>query len=513
MEDLQQNCLGLVSTSLSSESSQDEFYFWVDNRRIAEATQIVRVTMPLSLDSPLSGQIESDHITVIGVIEQVKRQSESRSIGADHARYDGKVDQAPLLQPTGFTYAQCRVLDIEPLLFIPLTEGLPVFLANEDEAGRGYGYPEIESSNTSVTVGLLRNGGTQIAGAAKLDTRYILGEFGGHVNVTGVAGTGTKTSFLMVLVKMLLLHARQVTRSKPVSPLFIVPIVFNVKGNDLMWLRHSNKKFDSESSDWDTYRETWGSRLFDDFAGPFADAVFYSYPAQSGALKPGLPAGTQLYSWGLKDVIEWGVEKYLLSIESRQSELIQGVLDDAFYSISKYQKGIPSGRTLDKSKGVKNFRELVEWITEATLKQEDEEQPHYLIRRQHDRATIKATARRLNSILSGARGVLALDSASGSPPDVTPNMTCDPIVIDIDGMEEAPQRFVVASIIETIKRHREQHAERNQRYIIVPDELNRFAPRGSSDEVTKLFEHVGAQLRSQGIILLGRNKKQAAFPH
>ncbi|MCD4739141.1 MAG: hypothetical protein K8R89_07775, partial [Anaerolineae bacterium] len=298
---LQENCLGLVSTSLASESTQDQFYFWVDNRRLAEATQLVRVTMPLPSEDPRVKKLGKDHITVIGVVEEVKRQSESRSLGADHARYNGQVEESPLLPPTGFTYAQCRVLNIEPLLFVPLTEGLPVFLASQDEAGRGYGYPDMEQANTDLIVGLLRNGGTEVAGAAKLDTRYILGEFGGHVNVTGVAGTGTKTSFLMVLVKMLLAHAAETTLSNAANPLYVVPIVFNVKGNDLMWINCRNKHFDAESLDWDTYRKVWGNELFEKFAQPFLEASFYSYPTKDGSIRSGLPEGTKKYSWGLKD--------------------------------------------------------------------------------------------------------------------------------------------------------------------------------------------------------------------
>lgn len=507
---LQENCLGLISTSLLSESTQDEFYFWVDNRRLVEATQLVRVTMPLPVEDPRVSKLGQDHITAVGVIEQVKRQSESRSLGADHARYDGQAEEQPLLPPTGFTYAHCRVLDIDPLLFVPLKEGLRVFLANQEEAGRGYGYPEMEQANADLIVGLLRNGGTEVAGAAKLDTRYILGEFGGHVNVTGVAGTGTKTSFLMVLVKMLLLHARVATLNDAANPLYVVPIVFNVKGNDLMWINRPNKRFDAESRDWDTYRSAWGDELFRGFAQPFAEATFYSYTVQGGSIKSGLPAGTKKYSWGLRDVIEWGAEKYLFSVETRSHELMQGVLEDAFQYISKTEVRAPSGRTLDSSKSVGNFRELVEWMIDATVKPEDDENKHYLIKRQHDRNTIKATTRRLNNILTGARGVLETDGASGEPPQVTSEKTCDPIVIDIDGLESAPQRFVVASVIERIKQHREKHAERRQRYIIVLDELNRFAPRGSSDEVSKLFEHVAAQLRSQGIILFGAQQKASS---
>ncbi len=190
---------------------------------------------------------------------------------------------------------------------------------------------------------------------------------------------------------------------------------------------------------------------------------------------------------------------------------MQGVLEDAFHHISKNLESTPSGRALDSSKGIKNFEELRDWMFKATIKGESDEEAHYLVTRQHDKSTIKAAARRLNNILVGARGVLVVDSAGGDPPQVTSDKTCDPIVLDIDGLESAPQRFVVASVVERIKQHREQHAERRQRYVIVLDELNRFAPRGSRDEVSKLFEHVAAQLRSQGLILFGAQQKASSI--
>jgi hypothetical protein len=192
---------------------------------------------------------------------------------------------------------------------------------------------------------------------------------------------------------------------------------------------------------------------------------------------------------------------------------MQGVLEDAFQYISRRDASTLSGQTLDTSTEINSFERLVEWLREATEKSEkdDDKTLHYLIQRQHDKSTIKAATRRLNNILTAARGVLRIDSLSGNPPEVTQNRSSDPIVIDIDGLEAAPQRFVVAAIIERVKQHREQHAERRQRYILVLDELNRFAPRGSSDEVSKLFEHVAAQLRSQGVILFGAQQKASSI--
>jgi DNA helicase HerA-like ATPase len=44
-------------------------------------------------------------------------------------------------------------------------------------------------------------------------------------------------------------------------------------------------------------------------------------------------------------------------------------------------------------------------------------------------------------------------------------------------------------------------------YLVTLDELNRFAPRGANDPITKLIENVAAEMRSQGIILLGAQQQ------
>jgi DNA helicase HerA-like ATPase len=44
-------------------------------------------------------------------------------------------------------------------------------------------------------------------------------------------------------------------------------------------------------------------------------------------------------------------------------------------------------------------------------------------------------------------------------------------------------------------------------YLVGLDELNRFAPRGAKDAITKLIETVAAEMRSAGIILLGAQQQ------
>jgi DNA helicase HerA-like ATPase len=83
-------------------------------------------------------------------------------------------------------------------------------------------------------------------------------------------------------------------------------------------------------------------------------------------------------------------------------------------------------------------------------------------------------------------------------------------VIDLNGItgSSSLQRFVVATILRQIVDERTgPNAINGLVYLVALDELNRFAPRGSKDSITQLIEQVAAEMRSQGIILLGAQQQ------
>jgi len=99
---------------------------------------------------------------------------------------------------------------------------------------------------------------------------------------------------------------------------------------------------------------------------------------------------------------------------------------------------------------------------------------------------------------------------NGAPLDVVTAETRDPIVIDLNALARTPslQRFVVATILrQLIEARTGAQAVRGLVYLVALDELNRFAPRGSRDPITRLIETVAAEMRSQGIILLGAQQQ------
>lgn len=110
----------------------------------------------------------------------------------------------------------------------------------------------------------------------------------------------------------------------------------------------------------------------------------------------------------------------------------------------------------------------------------------------------------MSDILIEGESIFPRNIRQGKPLQVTRSKTSPPQVIDIHSLPESLQRFVVAAIFEQVKAARKgRHAVRGLRYLLVLDELNRFAPRQSKDPITQLLENVATEMRSQGVILLG----------
>src|SRR5260370_40699840 len=130
-------------------------------------------------------------------------------------RFDARADEDVALDSKGVAYAQGRVLASRRTVFAPPREDAAVHPATEEQARLAYGCDEMASP---LVVGLVRNGGTRTAGRAVIDTDYLLGSQGGHLNVTGIAGVGTKSSFLTIVLSQLLRWAETQAQENPNDP-------------------------------------------------------------------------------------------------------------------------------------------------------------------------------------------------------------------------------------------------------------------------------------------------------
>jgi hypothetical protein len=151
------------------------------------------------------------------------------------------------------------------------------------------------------------------------------------------------------------------------------------------------------------------------------------------------------------------------------------------------------------------FKKLMDWVgSEASAKEDN----RFL--KNHHTGTWKKLHRRLLKLLYEGKGALRLDDQSGHPLHLVQTDTCGPIVVDLAALATQPdlQRFVVATVLrELVAARTGSRAVSGLVYLVTLDELNRFAPRGAHDAITQLVETVAAEMRSQGIILLGAQQQ------
>jgi hypothetical protein len=166
------------------------------------------------------------------------------------------------------------------------------------------------------------------------------------------------------------------------------------------------------------------------------------------------------------------------------------------------------GKRFRANAPAQTWNALLVWIREQAGKKDDEREIKL-----HQTGTWRAIYRRLWDILAEGESVFPRDARSGRPLHVTRSETSPPQVIDIHDLPTSLQRFVVAAIVKQVVAARTgRNVIRGLRYLLMLDELNRFAPRNNNDPITQLLERVASEMRSRGIILLARSNSLRKYP-
>ena len=361
--------------------------------------------------------------------------------------------------------------------------------------------PTRSTTRERLALGIIKNGGTRRAGPGFIDLDYLLGENGGHINVNGVAGRGTKSSFLLHLIYLLLREARRQERERPSADrrLKVVPIILNVKNFDLFYIDQPNIRFRAEEHGVD-----WNEMGIPDPA-PFVGVEFYAPQRGHGsalAVDVDRPGG-QPYSWALADVIREGLFSYLFADEDVQDDNFGALVLDVQARLTAQERrgdGVVS-RLDDQGGAARTFQGLLDWFDAAVGNNTFP---------RHHQGTLRKFQRRLFKVVHEGDGVLRREDPTGQPLSLRARETHDPRVIDLSALAATPamQRFVVAAIFRQLVDERTGgRSVRNLKYLVMLDELNRFAPRNQRDPITLLIETVAAEMRSQGIILLGAQQQ------
>lgn len=484
--------LGRVAAPRGSEATTTNFFFWVPEDAVVEKTQLVYV----------DGPVGDRQVRHYGLVTEVFRRSRRTDMLEEADRYDGRPDEHIDVESRGVTYAQTRVLASEPAVLSPPREESYVLPAGEAEARIAFG---VEEMAHPVAVGLVRNGGEAVAGPAYIDLDYLLGAMGGHLNVTGIAGVGTKSSFLTIVLQQVIRACRAHGEAHPEDPdkPQVRAVILNVKGFDLFWLDRWSTRFSPED------RALWRQMGWED---PAPLELQYFAPQRPGGDTP-IPMGrddVHPYSWSLRDIVADNLFTYLFSDTDRADDNFALLLADIERILVREWRrddGMPV-RELREDSPARTFQELFDWF-ERGLGDHADQSFMRLQAGQHHPGTLRRFYRRLRRIVYESAGIFRLGDEAGHPVDIRRLEAGMPVVVDIQSLPDHHlQRFVVACLLkQAAEEQTGPGALRGMHYVFVLDELNRFAPRGHSDPITQLIETVAAELRSRGVILLGAQQQ------
>ena len=204
---------GLVLGTEAGASTPLGFWTFVDPQRYLQLDDVVHVTSPLP---------DGQDVDFYGVVDELRAVQEGVRFASDVA-----LASSGVLPAETAVSAHVSVTRVEPEIFVPPRPGEAVRRAHGAERDRALFF---DAMTRQLPVGLSRGGEPIYANLDFLD-----GARGAHVNISGVSGVATKTSYAMFLLYSLfgsrvLGHETANTRA----------LVFNVKGEDLLFLDKPN---------------------------------------------------------------------------------------------------------------------------------------------------------------------------------------------------------------------------------------------------------------------------------
>ena len=477
--------IGKVSATEKSPSTIDDFYFWTDKKQILSPFDIIKVAH------------ESNSITY-GVIEEINHVTDATSHFTSYISSDfGDTDMGiGNMNRLGMNYVKARVVCNTKDIYTPVLDGQQVSLCDEEDIKTALGLSEEDVKNPLVCGYLQMYKGEETKRVKViLNSHFLVGPDGAHINVSGISGLAAKTSYSMFLLKIIQSKFR--TENGETAAF----VFFNVKGRDLMAIDEPNP--DLTQKDKDIYKELGIS------TEPFS-SVRYFYPYA----KDKKTANVQSYAdpSDVKDQISEGkASTYVFTYEESKDklDLLLANEDDSTGTLESCINFILNGS--GNFGGVSKWSTLKEQIDQCTVAGSTGTSKEIQVSswRKFKRCISKAIS---NEIFVNQDTNLQCDVTK----EIANNLKAgDVFVIDIARLDENSQSFVFGSVARAIY-DMKLGADRSDipdKVILFVDELNKYAstdiPKNSP--ILKQLLDIAERGRSLGIILFSVEQFRSAI--
>jgi uncharacterized protein len=417
-------------------------------------------------------------IRVSGLVQEVRARHEGVTLDSDVFLVDRGVLPAGIAQA-----AKVVATRVEPEIFVPPLPGQPALRARGKDRDEALYLDQIDRR---LAAGLSRDGEP-----IYMDLDFLDGSRGAHVNISGISGVATKTTYALFLLYSLF-HSEVLgpyrTNTKA--------IVFNVKGEDLLHLDRPNSKLTTEQR---LDYERLGLP-----AGPFESVGLWApvAPHAGGQAIPdtgGRKQGVNAYYWTIREFIREGYLKFLFAEAENERSQIADLVARVESFLDRESEDDPEHDATVTINGqlIQTFEQLVEHII-AEL--DDDSSPW---RGRMAEGTIAAFQRRLESARFRV-GHLIWGREAENPSAHRIDWDASQVtVIDIHNLHDRAKRFVTGVVIKKLFEHKERQGQRLPLTFLVLDELNRYAPRDGWSPIKEVLLDVAERGRSLGMILVG----------
>jgi hypothetical protein len=355
------------------------------------------------------------------------------------------------------------VTRVEPEIFVPPLPGQPVFRAAGVEREQALFF---DGMRKRFPLGLSRDGEVIHGNFEFLD-----GTRGAHVNISGISGVATKTTYATFLLYGIF-HSNLLGAEGANTH----AVIFNVKGEDLLFLDKPNRELKSETV---AKYETLGLT-----AGPFESVGIFA-PVRRGetVLLPDVGTrsqGVTAYCWSVEEFCSERFLRFLFADADQETSHLAAVIDRVEAQLAN-----------EDVSTIATFKELVELIENNLDNWAGTAAP----------GTRAAFQRRLEAA-SYRVGHLIRGKLQGDEHRIDWHRE-QVTVIDIHNLHDRAKRFVIGVVLKRMFEEKEASGSARPLVFVVLDELNKYAPREGWSPIKDVILDMSERGRSLGVILIG----------
>jgi len=471
---------GLVLGTEQESSSPLGFSVFVAPDRYLQLDDVVHVR---------TGLPDGRSIDVYGVVDEVSARHEGVQLTSDVALVrEGVLPAEPVVS------AHVAVTRVDPEIYVPPMPGDAVRIADGEARSRALFFDGMERR---FPFGLARGDLAEVEPVhGNLD--FLDGRKGAHVNISGISGVATKTSYATYLLYALFEGRRLGDLTTNARAL-----IFNVKGEDLLFLDQPNQRLEDDPE----LRRAYDA--LDLPAGPFGSVGFFA-PVRRG--EQPLPdtgsrsEGVTGFFWTLREFCERGYLRFMFVDADTEQTQIAALVDTVSGHLRMEARKSASGKVSIDGVEVTTFDELVDAI-ETHLDTDPESLAVSWAGRGYGQAsigTIRAFMRRLQGAARHLGHLLRSDQF-GDAVAHRIEREHQITVVDLHRLHDRAQRFVVGVLLAELLEEREAlgAAEHAPPVFVVVDELNKYAPRDGHSPIKETLLDIAERGRSLGVILIG----------